>query len=90
MKSDANPMSAASSTPRCNSRLKRTSEPCAQPSVKGWKVCRFHGAGGGYKAVLSHTQWKRGIRSRAWVEQRKRIITDVIVDQTKGPEPMAN
>jgi hypothetical protein len=32
---------------RCRARSKRTGKPCKAPAVKGWLVCRMHGAGGG-------------------------------------------
>ncbi len=34
-------------SPRCHAQSKRTKEPCRAPAVRGWAVCRFHGAGGG-------------------------------------------
>ena len=42
-----NPMDKARAAPRCHARSKRTGLPCGAPAVSGWKVCRFHGAGGG-------------------------------------------
>jgi len=33
-------------SPRCAARCKRSLRPCKAPAVKGWKVCRMHGAGG--------------------------------------------
>src|SRR5437764_12765715 len=38
------PMNQAS---RCRARSKRSGKPCQAPAVKGWAVCRMHGAGGG-------------------------------------------
>ena len=32
---------------RCTATSKRSGERCQNPSVKGWQVCRIHGAGGG-------------------------------------------
>ncbi len=32
---------------RCRARSKRTRERCRAPAMRGWNVCRFHGAGGG-------------------------------------------
>jgi len=34
-------------TPRCHARSKRTKQPCRNPAIEGWRVCRMHGAGGG-------------------------------------------
>lgn len=73
MKVDVDPLSAANAALRCHARSKRTGKPCTQPAVRGWKVCRLHGAGGGHKAGPTHPQWKHGMRSREWVETRKAI-----------------
>ena len=35
--------------PRCHARSKRTKQPCRNPAMRGWKVCRNHGAFGGAK-----------------------------------------
>src|ERR1700687_3627595 len=32
---------------RCRATSKRTRRPCQSPAVRGWVVCRMHGAGGG-------------------------------------------
>lgn len=42
-----NPMRAADAAPRCSAHSKRTGEPCRAPAVRGLRVCRMHGAGGG-------------------------------------------
>lgn len=38
---------AFQAAPRCSATSKRTKEPCCAPAVRGWSVCRFHGARGG-------------------------------------------
>jgi len=42
-----NPMHNAHVAPRCGAKSKRTGQPCRAPAVRGWKVCRMHGARGG-------------------------------------------
>ena len=32
---------------RCRAKSKRSGKPCQAPAVRGWAVCRMHGAGGG-------------------------------------------
>jgi uncharacterized protein YjcR len=32
---------------RCHARSKRSGKPCRSPAVRGYSVCRMHGAGGG-------------------------------------------
>jgi len=63
---DANPVDPVQrlrNAPRCHAKAKRTGERCKCPAVRGWRVCRVHGAGGGHKAGPSHPQWKHGGRS---------------------------
>ncbi len=49
---------------RCTATSKRTGMPCQAPAVRGWRVCRLHGAGGGHKAGPSHPRWVHGERSQ--------------------------
>jgi hypothetical protein len=54
--------------PRCRSRSKRTKLPCQAPAVRGFGVCRFHGAHGG--AVHGNRNaWKHGTRAAAWASE---------------------
>jgi len=32
---------------RCRAKSKRSGKPCQSPAVRGYSVCRMHGAGGG-------------------------------------------
>lgn len=50
--------------PRCTATSKRTGKPCQAPAVRGWRVCRLHGAGGGHKAGPGHPRWVHGERSQ--------------------------
>jgi len=45
---------------RCTAKSKRTSERCKAPAVRGWKVCRFHGARGGAPEGKANGAWKNG------------------------------
>ena len=47
-------------SPRCAARSKRTGERCRAPAVSGWKVCRFHGAGGGGPKGKRNGNYKHG------------------------------
>jgi len=73
MKDDANPMNAANSARRCTAKSKRTGQPCKAPAVRGWTVCRFHGAGGGHGSGKANPAFKHGIRSQAHTDQRKAV-----------------
>lgn len=59
-RSDAYPMHRA---PRCTARSKRTGQPCRNPAVRGWSVCRMHGARGGAKPGTAHPNYRHGERS---------------------------
>ena len=63
MKSDANPMHKAHASPRCHAKTKRTGQACKAPAVKGWRVCRMHGAGGGAPQGSAHPNYRHGGRS---------------------------
>ena len=84
MKDDDNLMSAANAAPRCTARSKRTGERCEGPAVTGWRVCRFHGAGGGHPAGREHPSWKHGMRSREWLEERREL--NELVRKTRAIE----
>ena len=62
--SNANPMQAAFAAPRCTAKSKRTGQPCRNPAVGGWNVCRMHGARGGAKEGRANPSWKHGGRTR--------------------------
>lgn len=46
---------------------------CKAPAVRGWGVCRVHGAGGGAPRGKAHPNYKHGIRSREYVDMRKAV-----------------
>ena len=51
--------------PRCTAKSKRTGQRCKAPAVRGWNVCRFHGAHGGAPKGKSNGAWKHGHYSEA-------------------------
>ena len=76
MKDDANPIDPTQrlrDAPRCTATAKSTGQRCRNPSKQGWNVCRLHGAGGGAPPGQAHPNYKHGLRSKAFVEQRKTI-----------------
>ena len=70
IKSDAYPMHCA---PRCTAKSKRTGQPCRNPAVRGWHVCRMHGAGGGAKPGKGHPNYRHGERSGEAAELRSLV-----------------
>lgn len=73
-KGDANPMNPVQrlrDAPRCHARAKSTGERCKCPAVRGWRVCRVHGARGGHSAGPTHPQWTHGGRSQEVMAVRR-------------------
>ena len=77
MEADDNPMSKAHAATRCAAHSKRTGERCNGPAVTGWRVCRFHGAGGGHPSGKDHPSWKHGMRAYEWINER-RMLNELI------------
>ena len=71
MKSDANPMQSAHASPRCTALSKRSGILCKNPAVRGWRVCRMHGAGGGQPAGKAHPNYKHGLRTKQLEDVRR-------------------
>jgi hypothetical protein len=49
---------------RCRARSKRSGLPCKAPAVRGWKVCRMHGARGGAPTGVLNGNYKHGERTK--------------------------
>ena len=63
--------------PRCSARSKRTRKRCRAPAVKGWAVCRFHGARGGAPKGAQNGSYKHGLYTKTAVEER-RVIRELL------------
>lgn len=65
-KSNDNPMKrlAMHLSPRCTAHSKRSGLPCKAPAVRGWNVCRVHGARGGAPRGELNGNYKHGGRTR--------------------------
>ncbi len=59
--------------PRCSATSKRTREPCQAPAVRGWSVCRFHGARGGGPRGTANGAYKHGLYTVEAIEERRRF-----------------
>lgn len=67
MKSTDNPMrpeQRLADSPRCTATAKATRCRCKGPAVKGWSVCRMHGAKGGAPFGPANGRWVHGNRTR--------------------------
>jgi hypothetical protein len=74
MKDDGNPMHPAQRlflAPRCTGKTKRTGLPCQAPAVRGWSVCRMHGAHGGAPSGPGNGMWRHGGRSAETIGIRR-------------------
>ncbi len=56
---------------RCSATSKRTGKPCRAPAVKGWAVCRFHGARGGGPEGNRNGRYLHGLYTKEAVEERR-------------------
>ncbi len=63
--------------PRCTATSKRTGKPCRAPAVRGWAVCRFHGARGGAPKGVRNGNYKHGLYTKTAVEER-RVIQELL------------
>jgi hypothetical protein len=58
------PMQSAHAAPRCSAKSKRTGKPCLAPAVRGCRVCRMHGAGGGGPSGRQNGNYRNGGRTK--------------------------
>ena len=65
--------------PRCTAKSKRTGQRCKAPAVRGWNVCRFHGARGGAPKGKANGAWKHGHYSAEAITMRK-LVSQLLLD----------
>ena len=59
--------------PRCAATSKRTKQPCRAPAVRGWPVCRYHGAGGGAPKGKQNGQCRQGLYTQEAIAERRAV-----------------
>jgi hypothetical protein len=64
-------------SPRCSATSKRTKQRCKAPALRGWNVCRFHGARGGAPVGRTNGFYKHGLYTHKATEAR-RLISDLL------------
>ena len=64
---------AFQNAPRCSASSKRTGQRCKAPAVRGWTVCRFHGARGGGPKGKRNGGYRHGLYTQDAAEDRRRI-----------------
>lgn len=67
-RSSAYPMQMAHAAPRCTATSKRTGKPCRAPAVRGYQVCRMHGARGDAHEGKRNGHCRHGEASKEIIE----------------------
>jgi hypothetical protein len=52
---------------------------CQAPAVRGWSVCRVHGAGGGAPPGTAHPNYRHGFRTKE-IQSVRQIISVLCKD----------
>jgi hypothetical protein len=60
--------------PRCTATSKRTHERCQAPAVRGWTVCRFHGARGSGPMGSRNGRYRHGLYTKETIEEYRRLL----------------
>jgi hypothetical protein len=68
--------------PRCSATSKRTRERCKAPAVRGWTVCRFHGARGGAPKGKANGSYKHGLYTQEAIAERR--LLSKLLRQSRG------
>ena len=67
-KMSINPMERAHASPRCRAKSKHSGLRCKSPAVRGYRVCRMHGARGGAPLGERNGNYRHGARSKESME----------------------
>ena len=59
---------------RCTATSKRTRENYRAPAVRGWTVCRFHGARGGAPKGAANGSYKNGLYTEEAKAERRFVL----------------
>ena len=73
MEVTVNPMQSAHDAPRCRAKSKRTGKPCKAPAVRGYRVCRMHGARGGAPTGERNGNYRDGRRTKEAIHASRLI-----------------
>lgn len=63
--------------PRCTAKAKHSGKRCLSPAVKGFKVCRMHGARGGNRTGKENSNYRHGAYTReakAMMDENRELI----------------
>jgi hypothetical protein len=73
---------AFQNAPRCTATSKRTRQRCKAPAVRGYNVCRFHGARGGAPKGKANGAWKHGYYSGT--ARAERLLVKLLLKNASG------
>jgi len=59
--------------PRCRARSKRSGKTCRAPAVRGWRVCRMHGANGGAPRGERNGAYRHGGYTIESIRRRRQV-----------------
>ena len=68
---------AFQNAPKCTATSKRTKNRCQAPAVRGWAVCRFHGARGGGPKGERNGMYRHGLYT-AEAEAERKAVSELI------------
>ncbi len=68
---------------RCTATSKRTGQRCKAPAVRGWTVCRFHGARGGGPKGQQNGMYRHGLHTKD-AEAERRVLRELVRQSRKA------
>lgn len=57
---------------QCKAKSKRSKVQCRNPAVRGWNVCRHHGAGGGAPTGKANGAYRHGAKTNEAISERRK------------------
>lgn len=75
--------------PRCTAKSKRSGAGCQAPAVRGWNVCRMHGARGGAPSGAANGRWRHGNRTKA-NEAMRRALSALMTQARETAKALGN
>lgn len=73
MNPESSPVLRLREAPRCEATSKRSRERCQAPAVRGWRVCRCHGARGGAPRGERNGSYRHGLYSNEALAYRREV-----------------
>lgn len=88
-----NPVQSAHEAPRCTATAKSTQSRCKAPAVRGWRVCRMHGARGGAPTGPVNGRYRHGARTKETAElirQANQLVRSSLASLQSGANDAAD